>query len=420
MAVRAPLAGCNAPRAVMTPEQFARVRAVFDAAMEQSAASRHEFVSQTCADDSEVRIEVERLLEHSAGETLLANVHRALTSALNTLDGDGTGAALAGEMVGRTLSHYKVLEELNRGGMGIVYKALDLKLNREVALKVLPPHLVSDPDRKRRFVREAQSAAALKHPNIAVVYEINEVDGETFIAMELIEGAMLSDALEGGPLSVDRARDLALDVALGLATAHEKGIVHRDVKPANIMVTEDGHAKIIDFGLAKLRVDEDTATERGSSLAEEPTRSHQSVPGAMMGTIGYMSPEQVRAADADARSDIFSLGAVIYEMVSGRTAFGRDTSVDTLLAILNERPPEVEGERGPAGNLMRLARRCLEKAPDARFQSARDLVAELDGVRTQSPAPPSVAILPFTNMSPDRDNEYFSDGDVRRDHQRVR
>ena len=304
----------------------------------------------------------------------------------------------------------KVLEELNRGGMGIVYKALDLKLNREVALKVLPPQLVSDPDRKRRFVREAQSAAALKHPNIAVVYEINEVEGETFIAMELIDGAMLSDVLKAGPLSVERARNLALDVALGLATAHEKGVVHRDVKPANIMVTEDGHAKIIDFGLAKLRVDEESATKGRSSPEEESTRSHQSVPGAMMGTIGYMAPEQVRARDADARSDIFSLGAVVYEMLSGRMAFGRQTNVDTLAAILGERPPMVEGERGAAGSLMRLVRRCLEKAPDARFQSARDLVAELEGVRTRTPPEQSVAILPFTNMSPDPENEYFSDG----------
>ncbi len=155
-------------------------------------------------------------------------------------------------MIGRTLSHYKVLEEISRGGMGIVYKALDLKLNREVALKVLPPELVSDPDRKRRFVQEAQAAAALKHPNIAVVYEIDEVDGVDFIAMELIEGEKLSDLMDRGRLPAERAITIATEVAKGLTKAHSKGIVHRDLKPPNIMITDDGHTKIIDFGLAKL------------------------------------------------------------------------------------------------------------------------------------------------------------------------
>ena len=205
-------------------------------------------------------------------------------------------------MIGRTLSHYKVLEEIGRGGMGIVYKALDLKLNREIGLKVLPPELVSDPDRKRRFVQEAQAAAALKHPNIAVVYEIDEVDSVDFIAMELIEGEKLSDLLQRGTVTTERAVRILTEVADGLAKAHSKGIVHRDIKPSNIMVTEDGHTKIIDFGLAKL------VEPFPEEAAEAKTRgrSETSV-GQVMGTLAYMSPQQARGQNVDPRSDIFSL-----------------------------------------------------------------------------------------------------------------
>ncbi len=187
-------------------------------------------------------------------------------------------------MIGQTLSHYKILHEISRGGMGIVYKALDLKLNREVALKVLPPELVSDPERKRRFVKEAQAAAALKHPNIAVVYEIDEVEGETFIAMELIEGEKLGVVLKRESFPLARRLDIAIHVAEGLAKAHEKGIVHRDLKPDNIMVTEDGIPKIIDFGLAKL-----VESPRGYGSELETAHRGESAPGLIMGTLSYMS-----------------------------------------------------------------------------------------------------------------------------------
>jgi eukaryotic-like serine/threonine-protein kinase len=190
-------------------------------------------------------------------------------------------------MTGTTLSHYEILDEISRGGMGIVYRARDTRLNRDVALKVLPPELVADADRKRRFVQEAQAAASLSHPHIAVVYEIGESDGVTFVTMELIDGRKLSDVLEGRPLSMRRALELTSEIAEGLARAHEKNIVHRDIKPANIMVTSDGHAKIIDFGLAKL-------VEPLSHDAHGPTIADNTAPGVVLGTTPYMSPEQAR------------------------------------------------------------------------------------------------------------------------------
>ena len=261
----------------MSPDQFERVKALFDRAMSLSPEARPAFLLEACPDDEEVRMEVERILGQVTESDLLDDARRAVANALETAGtrSDRGDVESRNRLIGRMLSHYRVLEELGRGGMGIVYRALDVRLNREVALKMLPAHLVSDPDRKRRFVREAQSAAALKHPNIAVVYEIDEVDGETLIAMELIEGETLTDVLARGPLPLQRALEIARDVANGLGTAHEKGIVHRDVKPGNIMIAEDGHAKVIDFGLSKLLppggLQDDAGTEtRGDAVTGGP------------------------------------------------------------------------------------------------------------------------------------------------------
>ncbi len=280
-------------------------------------------------------------------------------------------------MIGRTLSHYKVLEEISRGGMGIVYKALDLKLNREVALKVLPPELVSDPDRKRRFVQEAQAAAALKHPNIAVVYEIDEVEDVNFIVMELIEGSTLSDMLRDGPLPVERAIEIAVDVTSGLASAHEKGIVHRDLKPGNIMVTRDGHPKIIDFGLAKLiEAVSDTPAEGVTAVRGE---TH---PGTVLGTFAYMSPEQARGGSVDARSDVFSFGIVFFQMLSGDLPFKGETSADTLGAILKDPTPRANIAKG-GGSLQPILNKCLAKTPGERYPNARELFDDLKQARTK-------------------------------------
>jgi len=239
-------------------------------------------------------------------------------------------------VIGETISHYRILDEVSRGGMGVVYRALDLKLNREVALKVLPPELVADPDRKRRFIQEAQAAAGLDHPNIAVIHEIDEVDGVSFIAMELIRGEPLRDILQRERLSVSRVLALATEVGEGLSRAHDKGIVHRDLKPANIMVTEQGHPKIIDFGVAKLvdalvvRDDEGATAIRGDTD-----------PGLVMGTVSYMSPEQAKGADVDARSDVFTFGIGLYEMLSGERPFRGANGAEVLSAILKDPAPRL-------------------------------------------------------------------------------
>jgi serine/threonine protein kinase/tetratricopeptide (TPR) repeat protein len=300
-------------------------------------------------------------------------------------------------MIGRTLSHYKILEELSRGGMGVVYRALDTQLDREVALKVLPPELVSDAERKRRFVLEAKAAAALEHPHIAVIYEVGETnDGVSFIAMELIRGEKLSDALKGKTLPLTRSLELATEVAEGLSLAHEKGIVHRDLKPANIMVTEEGHAKIIDFGLAKLiePIAED-ASEEETALRRETT------PGIVMGTVSYMSPEQARGETVGYRSDIFSLGIVLHEMLSGKPPFQGASSVETLNAIIKESAPRLPamGDDVSAevvSELQRITGKCLAKDPSDRYQSTRDIVVDLRAARrsTESGAVPQVTTKP--------------------------
>ena len=251
-------------------------------------------------------------------------------------------------MLGRTLSHYKVLEEISRGGMGIVYKAMDMKLNREVALKVLPRELVSDPERKRRFVQEAQAAAALKHPNIGVVYEIDDEDGVDFIAMELIEGEALADVVKRGALPVERVLHIGVQVIEGLAHAHEGGIVHRDVKPGNILMDKNGHIKIIDFGLAKLL--EPAKSADADSDIETAIRA-QTQAGQVMGTVAYMSPEQARAQNVDHRSDIFSFGVVLFELLTGKLPFQGASGVETLNMILKDPAPPLPGvpPHRPAG-----------------------------------------------------------------------
>jgi len=285
-------------------------------------------------------------------------------------------------MIGQTLSHYKVLEELSRGGMGIVYRALDLTLNRDVALKVLPPELVADAERRRRFLQEAQAAAALEHPHIAVIHEVGETEGVTFIAMELIRGEKLRDAMAKERLPLARSLELATEVAEGLGWAHDKGIVHRDLKPANIMLSESGHAKIIDFGLAKL-----VEPLRGDSSSDIETRLQKETdPGIIMGTVSYMSPEQARGGKVDHRSDIFTFGIVLYEMVTGQTPFHGPSGLDTLHAILKApapRLPSLGAEVSPetASDLERLISKCLAKDPGERYQTIKDVVVDLRAAR---------------------------------------
>jgi eukaryotic-like serine/threonine-protein kinase len=274
---------------------------------------------------------------------------------------------------GSRLGPYEIVAPIGAGGMGEVYRAKDPRLGREVAVKVLPASFSSDPDRMRRFEQEARAAGILNHPNITAVYDVGTLDGTPYVVTELLEGETLRSRLAGGALAPRRAVDYALQIAHGLAAAHEKGIVHRDLKPENLFVTRDGRVKILDFGLAKL-----TQPERGGPQTNLPTETAATEPGVVLGTLGYMSPEQVRGRPADARSDIFSFGAILYEMLSGRRAFHRDTAADTMSAILREDPPDLSStNRLIAPALDRIVHHCLEKDPEARFHSAHDLAFQL-------------------------------------------
>jgi serine/threonine protein kinase len=273
-------------------------------------------------------------------------------------------------MTGSEIGPYRVLDKLGEGGMGEVYRARDPRLSRDVAIKVLPGSLAGDRDRLRRFEQEARAAGQLNHPNILAVYDAGTHEGAPYLVSELLNGQSLQDVLLSGPLPLRRAVDYARQIAEGLAAAHEKGIVHRDLKPANLFITRDGRIKILDFGIAKL-------TAAGDDSDGETVVATVTEPGMIVGTPGYMSPEQVRAAHLDGRSDLFNVGAILFEMLTGRAAFRRTTAAETLAAILKDDPL---ASGGPAGSpsLTRVISRCLEKAPEARFQSARDLSFALE------------------------------------------
>jgi dipeptidyl aminopeptidase/acylaminoacyl peptidase len=285
---------------------------------------------------------------------------------------------------GTKLGPYEILAPLGAGGMGEVYRARDARLKRDVAIKVLPVSYSNDPDRLRRFELEAQSAGALNHPNITAVYDFGSHEGAPYVVTELLEGETLRTVVSGGKVPPRRAIDYALQIAHGLAAAHEKGIVHRDLKPENLFVLNDGRVKILDFGLAKLTQSE-AADSAASSL---PTETGGTEPGMVLGTLGYMSPEQVKGRPADARSDIFSFGAILYEMLSGHRAFRADSAAETMSAILREEPPDLSttNQSVPPG-LDRIVRHCLEKSPERRFHSAHDLAFDLESLSTVSAAP---------------------------------
>src|ERR1035438_9359644 len=343
----------------MQAERWKRLEALYEGALAQPPEKRAAFLAQACPDDLQLRGEVQALLDQQSDSFLES----------------APVSAIPARSAGAKLGNFEIVELLGRGGMGEVWRARDARLKRDVAIKVLLAGMVRDPDRIARFEREARAASALNHPNIVAVYDIGCDNGTYWIASELVRGDTLRRMIEAGPLPAPKAVDIATQVANGLAAAHAAGLVHRDLKPDNIMVTRDGHVKILDFGLAKQR-----------RSAQDSTATDLTDEGVVLGTAGYMSPEQVRGETVDHRSDLFSFGVVLHEMLSGKRAFSGASSVEVMHAILKDDPAELPASVPPA--LALIVRRCLEKEPDRRFQSAADLAFAL---RPSSPSLPRAA-----------------------------
>ena len=341
-------------------------------------------------------------------------------------------------MVGTTISHYEILDKLGEGGMGIVFKARDIQLGRFVAMKVLLPAPGESSDRHARFIQEARAASALNHPSIITIHDIVETGDGECIVMEFVRGHNLADTLATGRIPTVDCLKQAIQIADALAAAHSIGIVHRDLKPANVMVTPEGLAKVLDFGLAKLAMGDGTLENFGATVdANDATLSvhlpgarPNTAEGAIIGTVSYMSPEQAEGRRIDARSDIFSFGAVLYEMLTGERAFQGGSGLEILAAVLRDTPRAFDkpGTEVP-GDLREIVLRCLRKDPDQRYQSMTDAKTaleqiyfaialrhhgadfrRLDANPTAARVTPSIAVLPFLNLSSDKENEYFSDG----------
>jgi eukaryotic-like serine/threonine-protein kinase len=427
----------------MTPERWQLVDKLLGEALEYEPNGRAAFLDQVCMGDAALRRKVETLLAaHERAESFIETP--ALEVAAQAL------AQQARSMVGRRLGRYQILSLLGAGGMGEVYCARDTHLNREVAVKVLPAHLAQDVVARARFEREAQAVAALSHPNILAIHDFGMEQDIHYAVTELLEGETLRQRLTGGALPWHEAVKLGVAVADGLAAAHAKGIIHRDLKPENLFLSSDGRVKILDFGLARRKP---VATL--SVASSTPTVENVTEPGMVMGTVGYMSPEQVRGEEVDERSDLFAFGCVLYETVAGERAFARQTAAETMAAILRDEPPKLaEVSQNAPPELERVVNRCLKKKAAERYQSANDLAIDLNallsGAATTAPAPArlskrmppalwvaailalvlaglslyrtmsqgqpvdqpidSIAVLPLVNASGDADTEYLSDG----------
>ncbi len=365
-------------------ERFSRIEQIYHQALERPEEERPAFLAKTCAGDEDLREEVEKLLsfDRKAGSFMESPALDVAAQALARNAERGKSV----DFMGQTLLHYKVIEKVGEGGMGVVYKAFDTRLKRPVAVKVLPPERVTDPERRLRFIQEARAASALNHPNIVHVYDIDQAGGTDFIAMEYVPGKPLDELIPRKGMRLGDTLKYAIQIADALAAAHAAGIVHRDLKPANVMITEKGLVKVLDFGLAKLiepvESDEFRTTETLQPRTEE---------GIILGTVSYMSPEQAEGKKVDARSDIFSFGSLLYEMVTGHRAFEADSRISTLSAILHQQPEPVGAiTKGIPTELEKLIERCLRKDPELRIQHVGDvklllaeLKEELDAGRVQ-------------------------------------
>lgn len=361
----------------MTPERYQQIGRLYHDALSREPAQRGAFLQEACAEDETLRQAVEKLLAADAqaqAEDFIAEPARAVAAEMLAQD-------RSQRLAGQALNHYRVLSLLGTGGMGEVWLAEDTRLGRKVALKLLPDKFATDPERLRRFEKEAKAASATNHPNIVVTHEIGEADGTYYIAQEYVEGETLRNRIGQGPMPLLEALDIAHQIANALAAAHAAGIVHRDIKPENIMLRHDGFVKVLDFGLAKLveaRRGEMETQRRGEADATLLAASHSTLPGIVMGTVAYMSPEQTRGQKVDARSDLWSLGVVLYEMLTCQRPFDGESIPDIFVAILERQPaPITESLANPPAQLEQLLDRLLAKDREQRYPSSAQLAAEL-------------------------------------------